>query len=320
MEGTNRGFWLVSNLKVAVIGAGTMGRGIAQVFAQAGHHVRLIDEVQDALDAAVSTMRENLNVLIQLGIISAIEPEKMLQRVHTSLHLESELTDVQFVTEAVSEELTLKQEIFRRADAVVPSGTILASNTSGLSVTEIANATGTPSRVIGTNWWNPAQIIPLVEMAKGSSTSDDTVQKTREILAGVGKKPILVQKPVQGFVGNRLQMALLREALNLLEKGVASIEDIDTAITYGPGFRYAVLGPFRTADYGGLDVFYNLAKELYPDLGCPTEPQEVLTNLVREGKLGIKSGRGFYTYAQMTISRALAERDKRLLGILRATK
>ena len=320
MEERNRAVWLVSNLKVAVIGAGTMGRGIAQVFAQAGHDVRLIDEVEGALDAAVSTMRENLNFLIQLGINSTIDPEKILRRVHTSRRLESELTDIEFVTEAVSEDLKLKQEVFRRADAVVPKSAILASNTSGLSITEIANATGTPSRVIGTNWWNPAHIIPLVEMAKGSSTSEETVQKTREILAGVGKKPILVQKPVQGFVGNRLQMALFREALDLLENGVASIEDIDAAVTYGLGFRYAVLGPFRTADYGGLDVFHHLSKELYADLGCPTEPQEVLANLVREGKLGVKSGRGFYSYDQMTISRALADRDRRLLGVLRAIR
>jgi 3-hydroxybutyryl-CoA dehydrogenase len=305
-------------MKVAVIGAGTMGHGIAQVFAQAGHDVSLVDEVQDALDNALSRITENLDFLTQLGAVDSGESGKILLRIHPSLDLESALINVQFVTEAVSEDLSLKKEIFRRADASTPSDTILASNTSGLSITEIASATTKPARVIGANWWNPPQIIPLVEMAKGDSTSDETVRKTNEILTGVGKKPILVLKPLQGFVGNRLQIALFREALNILEKGVASVEDIDAAVTYGLGFRYAALGPFKVADYGGLDVFYHLSKELYRDLDSSTEPQNVLAKLVREGKLGIKTGTGFYSYDDKKIHEALADRDRKLIRILNA--
>jgi 3-hydroxybutyryl-CoA dehydrogenase len=306
-------------MKVAVIGAGTMGHGIAQVFAQAGHNVGLVDAVQSALDNGMYRVKENLDFLTKLGIGLQSESQKILQRIHPSLNLDDALTDVEFVTEAVSEDLKIKREIFRRMDAVAPADAILASNTSGLSITEIATATTKPARVIGTNWWNPPQLIPLIEMAKGDSTSDETVRKTKEILTAIGKKPILILKPLQGFVGNRLQIALFREALNLLEKGVATVEDIDTAVTYGPGFRYAVLGPFKVADYGGLDVFYHLSKELYKDLACTTEPQETLATLVQEGKLGVKSGRGFYSYQGKSANDTLADRDKKLLRILNAT-
>jgi 3-hydroxybutyryl-CoA dehydrogenase len=305
-------------MKVAVIGAGTMGHGIAQVFAQAGHDVQLIDEVKTALDDGLAKIRENLDFLGKLGIVAPLESERILLRIHPSLELEGALSDVEFVTEAVCEDLKLKKEIFRKLDAVAPTNAILASNTSGLSITEIASATREPTRVIGTNWWNPPQIIPLVEMSKGDLTSDETIRRTSEILTGVGKKPILVLKPLRGFVGNRLQIALFREALNLLEKGVASVEDIDAAVTNGLGFRYAVLGPFRVADYGGLDVFYHLSRELYNDLDCPTEPQDALARLVREGKLGVKSGKGFYSYERKNTREALAERDRKLLKILNA--
>jgi 3-hydroxybutyryl-CoA dehydrogenase len=225
-------------------------------------------------------------------------------------------SNASFVVEAINENLELKKEIFRKAGAIAPKAAILASNTSGLSITEIASATRNPTRVIGTNWWNPPQIIPLVEMAKGNQTSDDTVRKTSDILTGVGKKPILVLKPVQGFVGNRLQIALFREALSLLEKGVASADDIDAAVTHGLGFRYAVLGPFKVADYGGLDVFYHLSKELYNDLDQSAEPQDILVQLVKQGKLGVKSGEGFYSYEGRNINQELTERDTKLLGIL----
>ncbi len=308
----------IEDLKVAVVGAGTMGHGIAQVFAQAGCTVKLIDINERVLEEAMVKIRANLEFFVENHLITPEESARVLSRIQTSVNLESAVRDVEYVTEAVPEEMDLKQQIFRKLDSNTPDQAILASNTSGLSITEIANATEKPERVIGTNWWNPPHIIPLVEMMKGEKTTDETVQRTKEVLTKIGKKPILILKPVPGFVGNRLQIALFREALNLLESGVASAEDIDTAVSYGPGFRYPVLGPFQVADFGGLDVFYHLSGDLYKDLDCSKKPQEVLTRLIEEGKLGFKSGEGFYTYKDKDPNEVLKNRDRRLLRILRA--
>ena len=309
----------MGDLRAAVIGAGTMGHGIAQVFAQAGYDVKLFDISEEALKGALTRIEANLAFFVESGVLTTEESEDALSRIEPSLDLEDAVRDVEFVTEAVPEEMELKQKVFARLDANTPSHAILASNTSGLSITEIARRAERPERVIGTNWWNPPHITPLVEMMRGEKTSDETVQRTRETLSGIGKKPILILKPIQGFVGNRLQIALLREALSLLENGVASAEDIDTAASYGPGFRYPILGPFKTADFGGLDIFYHLARDLYRELDCSKEPQRVLARLVEGGRLGFKTGEGFYTYRDKDPEELLRERDRRLLEILRTT-
>lgn len=307
----------MEDLRVAVVGAGTMGHGIAQVFAQAGCIVKLIDINEQVLKEALVKIKANLEFFVENNLLTPKESAETVSRIETSTDLESAVKDVEYVTEAVPEKMSLKQQIFEKMDNNTPSHTILASNTSGLSITEIANATRNPDRIIGTNWWNPPHIIPLVEMMKGEKTTDETVQRTKEVLTKIGKKPILILKPIAGFVGNRLQIALFREALNLLEKGVASAEDIDTAMSYGPGFRYPVLGPFKVADFGGLDVFYHLSGDLFRDLDCSKKPQEVLARLIEEGKLGFKSGEGFYTYKDKDPNEVLKGRDRRLLGILR---
>jgi 3-hydroxybutyryl-CoA dehydrogenase len=310
---------MLGGLKTAVIGAGTMGHGIAQVCAQAGYEVKLVDISEGVLKRALIQIKENLAFFVESGILTSEESNKALSRIEVSMDLEGSVGDAEFVTEAIPEEMELKQKMFSRLDAGTPDHSILASNTSGLCITEIAKLTERPERVIGTNWWNPPHIIPLVEMMKGEKTSEETVQRTRKVLGGMGKKPVLILKPTQGFVGNRLQIALLREALSLLDDGVASAEDIDTAASYGPGFRYPVLGPFKTADFGGLDIFHHLAKDLYKDLDSSKEPQRALIRLVEDGKLGFKTGEGFYNYKDKDPEELLRERDRKLLGILRTT-
>jgi 3-hydroxybutyryl-CoA dehydrogenase len=294
-----------------------MGHGIAQVFAQAGHEVRLVDQWEKALESGMSKVQSNLAVVVQLGILTESQSREIFSRIHPSTEMGKAFGDVEFVTEAVFENLNLKEEIFRRLDSVVPAKVILASNTSGLNITQIASAVKNPARVVGTNWWNPPNIVPLVEIMRGERTSEETVKRTKEILMSVGKKPILISKPSPGFVGNRLQIALLREALSLLQKGVASVEDIDTAVRYGLGIRYATMGPFKVADLGGLDVFHHLAQELYKDLDCSEEPQAILSELVNSQKIGLKAGSGFYDYPKDESGRVLAERDRLLLKILR---
>jgi 3-hydroxybutyryl-CoA dehydrogenase len=294
-----------------------MGHGIAQVFAQAGHEVRLVDRWEEALEGGMSKVQSNLALLVQMGMLNENQSQEIFSRIHPSTETANAFKDVEFVTEAVYENLNLKEEIFRTLDSVLPDNVILASNTSGLNITEIASVVKNPARVVGTNWWNPPNIIPLVEIMSGEQTSEETVKRTKEILINVGKKPILISKPSPGFVGNRLQIALLREALSLLENGVATVEDIDTAVRYGLGIRYATMGPFKVADLGGLDVFYHLAQELYKDLDCSKEPQAILSRLVSSQKVGLKTGHGFYDYRIDEPGIVLAERDRLLLTILR---
>ena len=296
-----------------------MGHGIAQVFAQAGHEVRLVDQSEEALASGMSKVQSNLAVLVQMGMLTENQSQEIFSRIHPSTETGKTFEDVEFVTEAVYEKLSLKEEIFRTLDSVVPDDVILASNTSGLNITQIASAVKNPARVVGTNWWNPPNIIPLVEIMRGERTSEETVKRTKEILISVGKKPILISKPSPGFVGNRLQIALLREALSLLQNGVASMEDIDTAVRYGLGVRYATMGPFKVADLGGLDVFYHLAQELYKDLDCSEEPQAILARLVNSQKVGLKAGSGFYDYRKEESGKVLADRDRLLLKILKTT-
>jgi len=307
-----------SRLRAAVIGAGTMGPGIAQTFAQEGYEVLLTDVRADILERALAQIRANLSLFEGQRMLSAEQSKKVLSRIRVTTNPKEGIGNCEFVTEAVTENLAVKKKIFKMLGELTSEGTILASNTSGLSVTTIAAGVKRPERVIGTNWWNPAHIIPLVEIMRGRKTSEETVTKTKSVLSSIGKKPIVVLKPILGFVGNRLQMALFREALNLLERGIASIEDIDTAVSYGPGFRYAVLGPFRVSDYGGLDVFFHLSQELFEDLDHSRKPSPTLKRLVAKNQVVIKSGKGFFTYMGLNEAELAKERDKKLLAVVRA--
>jgi len=307
-------------LRAAVIGAGTMGPGIAQAFAQGGFEVWLVDVQEGILQRALAQIKTNLSLFEDQRMISSWEKESILSRIKVSTDPTEGIRDAEFVTEAVSESLAVKRKVFKTLDKLTPATAILASNTSGLSITSIATVTKRPERVIGANWWNPAHIIPLVEIMRGRKTSEETVMKTKSILLSIGKKPITVLKPILGFIGNRLQMALFREALNILERGVASVEDIDTAVSYGPGFRYPVLGPFRVSDYGGLDVFYHLSQELFKDLDHSRNPSPALKRLVAKNQVGIKTGKGFFDYNGLNEVELVKERDRGLLSVVRAVQ
>jgi len=304
--------------KAAVIGAGTMGSSIAQVFAQAGYKVGLVDVQLDILKSALSRIRENLSLFEDEKLLASGETEQVLSRIDVDVDPSKAVYDADFVTEAVTEDIGVKKQIFKMLDELCRKDAILASNTSGLSMSEIAKATAIPGRVIGTNWWNPGHIIPLVEIMRGESTTEETVKRTRNVLSSIGKKPIVILKPIQGFIGNRLQIALFREALNLYENGVATIDDIDTAISFGPGFRYPVLGPFRISDFGGLDIFYHLCGELFAGLDNSECPSGNFKRLVESNKIGLKSGAGFYDYTGFSEVDLVKDRDRRLLKIHRA--
>ena len=304
--------------KIAVIGAGTMGAGIAGIFARAGCEVRLVDLDDQVLQRGMEQLSNTQRALITANLLSTEEAEAAFKRIIPLTDLETACDGVQLLIEAVSEDMAVKQRMFRRFDSLCPERAVLASNTSGLSITEIARATGRPDLVAGMHFWNPPHIIPLVEVIKGKETSDATAELLMAICRRIGKRPILVRHDVPGFVGNRLQFAVLREALHLLSEGIASAEDIDAAMTCGPGLRYGLLGPLRTADLGGLDVFLAISTYLFAELSSDTEPPALMAELVKQGKLGAKTGGGFYPYGEKELSEIIAQRDRVLLGFTKA--
>jgi len=302
---------------VAVIGAGTMGAGIAGVFARAGHTV----QVQDLDDAALERGRLLLDAgqqaLVEADLVTAQQARAATDRIAFGTDLEAACQGADLLIEAAPEDLELKRKLFARFDALCPPHAVLASNTSGLSITRIAAATGRPGQVAGVHFWNPPHLIPLVEVTRGADTTDQTAELLRDLVEQVGKRPILVRSDVPGFVGNRLQFAVFREALHILAEGIASAEDIDTAMTAGPGLRYGFIGPLRTADLGGLDVFCAISSYLFAELESGADVPALLRDLVDTGQLGAKSGRGFYPYAGGEQSQIIAARDRTLLGFLK---
>jgi 3-hydroxybutyryl-CoA dehydrogenase len=222
-----------------------------------------------------------------------------------------------FVLEAIPEITDLKKEAFTKLDQWAPPHTILASNTSGLSITEIGAVTQRPEKTIITHGGNPPQIIPVIEIVRGEKTSDETAELTYRLMLKLGKKPVRLLKEVPGFLFNRMQFALYREALHCLEKGVATAEDIDLVVKAGYGFRLPVLGPLETSDFGGLDTFYRISQNLFPDLSAAQTPPPLLKRLTEGGKLGVKTGEGIYKYPPAVARRKIRERDRRLLQQLK---
>ncbi|MGQ9600153.1 MAG: 3-hydroxyacyl-CoA dehydrogenase family protein [Anaerolineae bacterium] len=295
--------------QVAIIGPGTMGSGISLCFAQAGYEVALCGSRAEQGDRAFARIRNSQQVFIQEGLISPEEAEAARERIRFTTRLNEALAGVQYVLESVPEKLDLKQSLFRQMEDCCSDDTILTTNTSGLSITAIASVCRHPERVGGMHWANPAEIVPLVEVIRGEQTSDNTVEVIYQIAERLGKVPVRVQKDVPGFASNRLQYAVLREAFYLVEAGIVSPEDVDRTFKCGVGFRYPWLGPLETADLGGLDVFHSVARYLFPALSTSQAPPEFLDRLIAEGKLGLKTGEGFYRYEEGKRDEILRKRD-----------
>lgn len=309
--------------RAAMIGAGTMGAGMGLCFAQAGYEVTLYDVSAEQLGRAQARIAHSQQVFVQEGLISADDAEAAQGRIATTTQLAEAVDGVQYVLEAAPEALDLKRALFRDLEAVCPPDTILASNTSGLSITAIAAACRYPERVGGMHWANPAEIVPLVEVIRGEKTSGNTIDVIYRVTERLGKVPVLIRKEVPGFASNRLQFAVLREALHLVAEGVVTPEDVDRTLKCGVGFRYPWLGPLETADLGGLDVFHSVAQYLLPTLSTGQTTPEFFDRLIREGKLGIKTGQGFYEYGEGARDEILRKRDlyfMRQLKLLREVR
>jgi len=285
---------------IAVIGAGTMGHGIAQVAAAAGFRVLLNDVDREALARGVRAIEGNLAKGIQLGKLTEDDRDRALQHIHGTTKLE-ECATANLVVEAAPEKLELKQNILRQLEIGSDHPFIFASNTSSLSITEIAAASRRPGAVVGMHFFNPVHIMRLVEIVVGKQTSDETVQTVTDVGRRMRKEPIVV-KDVPGFASSRLGVALGLEAMRMVEQGVASPRDIDTAMELGYNHP---MGPLKLTDLVGLDVRLNIAEYLYHELGSETfRPPELLRRMVSEGKLGKKSGQGFYDWTKEDARRA----------------
>lgn len=290
---------------LAVIGAGAMGSGIAALFASKGLDVVLIDPVEGALDRALKTIERQLNVY------APGEVQQAIQRIRFEPGLEAAATS-DLVIEAVPENLDLKRGIFGKLDTLCPAHTLFATNTSGLSINAIASAVQRRDQFVGTHFFTPADVIPLVEVVRNDDTSEDTVAKVMATLRFGGKRPVLVRQDIPGFIANRIQHALAREAISLLEKGVASAEDIDEVVKWSLGIRLALSGPLEQRDMNGIDVHYAIASYLYKDLENRTEPSDLLKSKVDSGHIGAKSGQGFYTWSPERRERVLREKSAAL--------
>ena len=278
---------------IAVIGSGQMGNGIAQVFAQQGFMVQLIDVDNLALDKAVKTITRNLDRLIEKGQVEGSKRDQILTNIQTSTNLEASVHHCDLIVEAVPEKLELKQKVFRALDQCTPSHCILATNTSSISITRIASMTRRPDLVIGMHFMNPVPVMRLVEVIRGYATSDETARKIMEVSRTLGKDPVEVND-YPGFISNRVLMPMINEAIQALFEGVAGVEEIDTVMRLGMAHP---MGPLHLADFIGLDTCLSIMRVLQEGFGNPKyAPSPLLVNMVNAGKLGVKTGEGFYRY------------------------
>ncbi len=278
---------------IAVIGAGTMGNGIAHVFAMKNYHVRLIDISEKALEKAMATISKNLDRMVAKEKITEADKKKTLSNIVTETDLQKGVAHADLIVEAATENVDLKLKIFQQIDGAAPADAILATNTSSISITKIAAVTSRPEQVIGMHFMNPVPVMRLVEVIRGYATSDETTNTVMELSAKLGKSPVEVND-YPGFVANRILMPMINEAIYSLYEGVAGVQEIDTVMKLGMAHP---MGPLQLADFIGLDVCLAILNVLHRGFGNPKyAPCPLLVNMVTAGKLGVKSGEGFYTH------------------------
>ncbi|AKP64720.1 3-hydroxybutyryl-CoA dehydrogenase [Levilactobacillus koreensis JCM 16448] len=298
------------------IGSGTMGHATALQFAMHGYRVNLLDTSNDVLTKGIAAIKHDLETFKEAGMLNE-EPATIIDRIHPTTDYQVALSDAQFVIESIVEKLEIKQQVWQQAENVVAEGTILATNTSGLSPTAIQGVLKHPERFVVAHFWNPAQLMPLVEVVPGKDTTSETVDLTVQLMNHVGKHAVGLKKESLGFVGNRIQLAVLREALHIVDEGIASPEAVDDIVKYSLGRRWNLVGPIASADLGGLDVFKNISSYLYADLGNDTGTDPALAKKIAANELGYKTGKGFYDWQGTVGADMVAQRDKDLLKQLK---
>lgn len=303
---------------IAIVGAGTMGPGMAATFARHSFQTRLTDVKEEILEKAKGTVEIVYNALIGGGFMTAAEAETGRANLSYSLNLAEAVDGADFVLEAIPEKLEIKHSFFSNVEKMVGEDTILASNTSGILISDIAQAVRQPGRLVGMHWSNPPHMIPVIEIIKGAQTDEAVVEATRRVTERIGMIPVLVKKDVPGFVENRILYAIMREALHLLDEGVASPEDIDTITKWGIGYKLAVIGPLELLDVAGLDIYHSVAGYLNADLSDAREVSEVIRTKVDQGQLGLKTGGGLFNYKPEEIPAIMQRRVKLLMEVKKA--
>ena len=293
--------------QIAVIGAGTMGNGIAHVFAQNGYKVNLVDIAQASLDKGMATITKNLDRMIAKEVIDEAKKEATLSNISTYTNLKDGVSDTDLVVEAATENLDIKLKIFEDLDEACKAETILATNTSSISITQIGAVTSRPEKVIGMHFMNPVPIMKLVEIIRGYSTSDKVTETIMELSKKLGKTPTEVND-YPGFVANRILMPMINESIETLYNGVAGVKEIDTVMKLGMAHP---MGPLQLADFIGLDVCLSILNVMYDGFKNPKyAPCPLLVNMVMAGKLGVKSGEGFYDYSESRKADNVSEQFK----------
>lgn len=299
--------------KAVMAGAGFMGASLAQVYALAGYETWIYNRSESGLEKGKHLIQVNQEEMVREGLITKEQSDAVHERIHYTTGREC-FEDCCIVVESLVEQLEVKQSFFKEISQLVPAEALLASNTSGLHITDIAVDCRYPERFMGQHWLNPPHLLPLCEIIAGAKTSEESILRMRELVKSLGKKPVVVAD-INGFIVNRIQFAMLREALHIVEMGAATPADIDNVLKAGMGIRYAALGPFGIADQGGLDSFDNISSYLFKDLADNKGESETLKKMAEEGSLGVKSGRGFYDYSGDKADEAIRDRDRKFMKL-----
>jgi 3-hydroxybutyryl-CoA dehydrogenase len=303
--------------KILVVGTGTMGEGIAQTFAQNGFDVRLVARREEPLVRALSQMRQNVKQFIEFDLIHETV-DQVVGRVEgmVTTDMVQAVEGCSYVVETIREVLDDKRNLLAAIQAANPN-VVIGSNTGSMTVDSLAEGMPNPGNIIGIHYFNPGHIIPLVEIHRGSETSDAAFEETKRLMEASGKKTVLVRKERPGFIVNRLMGALEREIDYLLDEGIVTPEDLDTAVKASTGFRFACLGPMEVEDMIGLDIAMVVSGRVFKGLSTATEPSPILVEKVNRGELGIKSGKGWYDYSGKTREEVLEEKNRKLLPQLK---
>jgi 3-hydroxybutyryl-CoA dehydrogenase/5-formyl-3-hydroxy-2-methylpyridine 4-carboxylate dehydrogenase len=308
----------MSITNVAVVGAGTMGPGIAATFARHGYATALFDVQPEQLEKAKGTIAFVYNTLIAGGFMTEEDATAGWDRLTITGDLAVAVGDADFVVETVPERLPIKQSVFQQLDAAAKPGAILASNTSGIPITTLQDGNSHPGRVVGMHWSNPPHLIPVIEVIRGAQTDQATIDATYAVVEAIGMIPAEVKRDVPGFVENRILYAIMREALHLLDEGVASAEDIDKITKWGIGYKLAVIGPLELLDVAGLDIYTAVASYLNKDLSNADGISATVTSKVDAGKLGIKTQGGLFDYTPEKIQQLQQQRGRLLVASKKA--
>jgi 3-hydroxybutyryl-CoA dehydrogenase len=307
--------------KIAVVGSGTMGHGIAESFAMYGYEVNLFDVDQDRLNTALGQIREELELLSEEQFIKPRVIDEAMARIRTGADLKKTVADRDYVIEASPEDLDLKQRLFQEIDGYCPQDTILASNTSSLKLNDMMSRIGDErkKRMMINHWYNPAHLMPIVELSFFGNMPEPVFKEVEQLYLGIKKQTVKVLKDVPGLVANRIQQGVAREAFSIIEQGIAAPEDVDKALKFGPAFRYATTGQLEVADFGGLDIWCIVGDNLLQVMDNSRSANKLLRQKVNEGKLGIKTGEGFYKYKKEEIPAIRKKFMKKLINQLKAS-